>query len=268
MTRFFPRSLRLMMWLALLAGLTAGAQAIVFDWDASYGTWTGGSPGTGNSVTQNYNSDTSHTGNDVSITVANANANNSGFSWNNGYPKVDNSSTTGGLSPAQKALQFQVQDNNATGIVVTIDFSQYAGGVKNVSFTLWDIDKDGGSFIDQISDIKATTTTGSTVAATSVTGSASNQVTGSGLSYVINGTSTNNDTSAGGNATITFNTNNIKSITFTWKNADAGQSQQFIALHDITYTPMPEVGSSVVALGLCGGVAGYGFLGRTRRRRV
>ena len=263
------RSLRLLfLWLLLLVGLTGGAHAVVFDWDASYGTWTAGAPGTGGSRTQNYNNDNSHTGNDVSITVANANGNNSGFSWNNGYPKVDNSSTTGGLTPAQKALQFQVTDNNASGIVVTIDFSSYTGGVRNVSFTLWDIDKDAGSFIDQISNIKATTTTGATIGATLVTGSTANSVTGSGLSYVINGTSTSTDSTGGGNATITFNATNITSISFTWKNADAGQGQQFIALHDISYTALPEVGSSAVALGLCGGVAGYGLLGRNRRRRV
>src|SRR5262245_19463443 len=131
------RTLHTTLLALILSGFSSSAWGLVFDWDAAYGSWTAGAPGVGGSATQNYNNDPNKPGHDVSITIANTNLAGSGFSWIDGYPSVDNSSTTGGLNPRQDALQFQLNDNNATGILVTITFN-YTAGVRDVSFNLWD----------------------------------------------------------------------------------------------------------------------------------
>ena len=241
------------------------SHATLFDWDAAYGTWTAGAPAVGATATQAY--DITGDGiNDVTISISNSASNPSSgggkFQWVGGYPTVDSTSLTGGLSPAQKALQLQVNQGNPNGVTVTITFT---ASVTNASFTLWDIDKTAGSFIDQISNITGLTSGGAVVAPISVTGSSANQVTGSGTNFLITGTAANASTSGGGNATITFGTTAVTSISFTWKNTDAGLGGQFIALHDIGFTPLPEVGSSLAAIVLCGGVAGFGFIQKRRR---
>lgn len=247
--------------LFLFCSFGGTARGVVFDWDASYATWTGtgNDPGTQQSFTRNYNNDPNHSGNDVSITVANTNANGSGFSWLGGV-FVDNEPIAGG-GGGQEALQFQVEDRNASGIRTTIAFN-YTAGVKNVSFTLWDVDASDPQFIDIISGITAQTVGGATIGATSVTTSASNGKTGSGTGIVVTGSSVAPDGGSNGNVTVTFNSvEPITSVSFTWSNGGSGLGQQAIALHDITYTPVPEVGTSFAALGACLGV---GFL---RRRK-
>jgi hypothetical protein len=246
--------------------LTLPIRAALFDWDAAYGTWTSGSPAVGTSASQYYDIDGSGPV-DVGITIKNNNNNASGFAWVGGYPAVNKTLLTGGASPTQNALQLAANSGNNLGITVTITFT---APVTNASFSLWDIDKTAGSYIDQISNINGLTAGGATVAPISVTGASSNQVTGSGTSFLITGTSTSTNTGAGsndGNATITFGTTAIKSITFTWKNTDAGESTQYIALSDISFTPLPEVGSSLAALALCGGVVGFRVMRKRNRRK-
>jgi len=242
-------------------GLTG--RAVVFDWDAGYATWSGAGndPGTQQSATRNYDNDSSNPGNDVSITVANTNANGSGFSWLGGV-FVDDSPIVGG-SGGQDALQFQIQSNNATGIRTTINFN-YTGGVRNVSFTLWDVDASNPQFIDIISGITAQTVGGATIGPSSVTTSSANSQSGSGTGIVVTGNTVAPDSGSNGNVTITFNSAQaLSSVTFTWRNGASGQGQQAIALHDINYTPaLPEVGTSLAALGACLGV---GFLRRRRK---
>lgn len=234
-------------------------RAIVFDWDAAYGTWggAGDDPGPGSSATRNFNNDPSNAGiggNDVSITIANTNSGGSGFNWrtDGDYDGmiVDNSP----LNPAgQRALQYQVLNNNGSGIRTTVTFN-YASGVKNVSFTLWDVDRLGGQFTDVISAISAQTVLGTTIGPSSVTTSANNSQSGSGTGIVVTGLNDSDNNTTNGNVTITFNSlTPITSFTFLWRNTDGGLGQQFIAMHDITYTPVPEVGTGLAALGACVG---------------
>ena len=48
---------------------------------------------------------------------------------------------------------------------------------------------------------------------------------------------------------------------------DAAQLTQLIGLHDITFTPLPEVGSSLAALALCGSVVGFRFVQKRSRAK-
>lgn len=254
---------------AFAANLTfENAKATVFDWDQGYATWTAGAPAVGATASQSYNSDTTNAGNDVTVAITNNAGNPSSgggrFTWNGGYPQVSTNPLTGGNTPTQRALQLSISQGNSAGVSVTVTFN-YPAGVRNVSFSLWDIDNTPGQWIDQISNITAQTTSGTTIGPTSVVGSTANVVTGSGTGYVITGTASGNNAATDGNATITFGSGAITSITFTWKNTDAALGQQFIALHDLTYTPVPEVGTGMTALGVCGGVIGLHFY---RRRRA
>ncbi len=245
-----------------VSGLASSAQAVVFDWDASYGTWggAGNDPNGGSSATRNFDNDSGHTGNDVSITIANLNG--GGFSWTGGGMSVDTAPNTGGLNPNENALQYEVADTNNVGLRTTITFN-YTAGVYNVVLTLWDIDKTAGQWIDVISSITAQTVGGATIGPTSVVGSAANSVTGSGTGFVVTGTGNADGNTSDGNVVLTFGNTPITSVTFLWRNTDPALGQQFIALYDFSYVPVPEVGTSFVALGLCGGV---GLTVRWRRR--
>lgn len=242
------RSFALGMLLAAVLCFSAGkASAVTFDWDTQ--TWTAGSPGNGSTATQSYSGvDTGHAGNDVSISVQNTNTNSG---WNTAIT-VDNTRNTGGLSPAQNAMQLPVSGNNSKGIVITINFL-YTEGVNDVSLTLWDIDKSAGQYIDKIDHIWATTITGQTVAATTISGSSANSVTLAGTNSTVVGTTLSGATSGNGNVYITFDTTEaLQSVSFRWTNTDAGMGQQAIGMFDFSYTVAPEMGSSAAALSLCG----------------
>lgn len=253
---------RIFLTLMLAGGLSSFVHAVVFDWDAAYGTWggAGNDPAGGATATRNFDNDAGHAGNDVSISIANTNG--GGFSWTGSGMSVGQTPNTGGVNPAENALQYEVQDTNNVGLRTTITFN-YTQGVTGVVLTLWDIDKTAGQWIDVISSITAQTVGGTTIGPSSVVGSAANTVSGSGTSFVVTGTANADGTTADGNVVITFGNTPITSVTFLWRNTDPALGQQFIALYDFSYVPAPEVGTSFVALGMCGGV---GLTVRWRRR--
>jgi hypothetical protein len=153
--------------------------------------------------------------------------------------------------------------NDTQAVTVTIDFSTlYAAGVANVSFKLFDIDfANGGgtTYQDVIRSIVATSTTGTTIAPT-ITGLGPNvSLSGSGINQVLTGVVSTSDTGAtSGNAdaTIHFNTTNIRSITFTYgsSSAFANPTYQHISLDNIDYSIVPESNNWWV------GLFGYGVL--------
>lgn len=243
---------------------SAEGYAAVLDWGTgtpNY-TWTAGAPGSNSSVSQSFDNDATHAGNDLTITLANvsavwsttANAPTPGYN----FPIV-NSYTTGGTTN-KDALQLRVNSEGSTtqGITVTISFTYGSAylGVNNLSFTLFDVDASSGQYKDTIKNITATTYTGAIVGPSSVTGSADNTVTGSGTNYAVTGNTTSVNTTGNANATINFGSNIVTSITFTWYNTDSGTSlgAQVIGLGNISYTPVPtpEIGSSLAALAVCG----------------
>lgn len=242
---------------------SAVCRAATFSWPTggSNPTWAATGPTNGNTETVDYGYNAQG-----SLKVA---VFNSGVTMTAGFPAATtsaNANVTGGTNT--NSLQLATSTTSATTSYqqVTITF-QYTGGASGVSFTLWDVDADGASFTDQISNISATSTTGTTLFAT-VTGSASNTVTGSGTAAATaTGTSANGQTSNGGNVTISF-TGQVSSLTFRWANTFSGtRGTQFIGVSPINFTSsgsaFPEVNSSVAALMLCGGLMGFG---RFRRR--
>src|SRR5207244_7171648 len=103
-----------------------------------------------------------------------------------------------------------------------------------------------------ITAIRATPTTGTLIAPT-ITGVGANvSLTGTGLSQVLTGQTSTADLGAGSgaaNATISFSTSDIASITFTYGSSSlfADPTYQHIGIYDIDYEVIPEPGT----LGVC-----------------
>jgi hypothetical protein len=87
-------------------------------------------------------------------------------------------------------------------------------------------------------------------------------ITGSGINQVVDGVTNNSDTGAtsgNGNVTISFGTNAIKSFSFVYgsgSTAPADPTSQGIAIHDISFTPIPELNPSWTAIISCIAAAG------------
>jgi hypothetical protein len=229
---------------------------VTFDWSTI--TWT---PGT---LVNSYDIDPMNPGDDITISVS---GNTESFFV--GYPTITDD-FEGGYGTGTQQLDVFVNHNQDTKqIVITVTFT-YWFGVNALDFTLFDVDKDGTKFTDQIRNIHSNYGTGADTAVTATT-SANNSVSGSGLSQVITGTGTSADTGTGsdsGNVTLGFGTNHLTQFTFTYGNDPAqtqnNPSQQGIGLYNITYNPrVPEMGTTFALGAAC--VAGI-FLQCWRRR--
>src|SRR5438105_1338691 len=125
---------RIRLCLALLLAICAvrlPVQAALLDWDTV--TWTAGS------LSMSFETDASNPGNDITITIT---GNTSRFTQ--GTP-LNGTSITGGLSPAQSALDLAVDfASRSESITVTVTFN-YAQGVDDVNFKLFDVDKQNDS---------------------------------------------------------------------------------------------------------------------------
>lgn len=231
-------------FIGLMAFATVG-HAITLDWDGV--TWAPGS------LSHSYDIDPLRAGNDITVTVSgNTTTLQPELVSPNPMTPAITTDFAGGLTPVQNTLGLAVNFANRTqGITVTIDFSAaYTQGVQNVSFTLFDIDfSSGGSsnYQDQLRGITALSIDGTTLIAPTITTGATNSLSGTGLTQVVNGTASANDTGGGsgnGNVTISFGTAAIKSLTFTYGSGNGTVSDptyQHVGLHDITFTAVPEI---------------------------
>jgi len=239
----------------LVALFHVTGHAVVVDWDAL--TWT---PGT---LTNSYDVDPAQTGNDITVTVT-GNTGQLQPEILSPYPQTPAITTNfqGGLGTAQNTLSIAVNfTNQSQSVTVTIDFSAlYSLGVQNVSFTLFDFDfASGGSsnYQDKLSGITALSIDGTTLVAPTITTSSANTLTGSGLTQVVTGTASVADTGAtsgNGNVTISFGTTAIRSFTFTYGSGSgtvADPTYQHVGIHDITFTPVPEINPTWTAVGSC-----------------
>ena len=250
---------------AALVPLLCGnsARAVVLDWDAV--TWTPG-------YTNSFDVDGQQAGNDITISVA---GDTSTLQYST--PALA-TQFQGGLATTEKTLVLGVDFANQTqSILVTVNFSAlYTQGVENVSFTLFDVDfdnqKNSSEYQDQLRSISALDINGVQIAPT-ITWSANNTRTGSGLAQIVDGTATTADSGAGsgnGNVTISFGTTAIQSFTFRYGSGtgtDANPTYQHVGIHDINFTPVPELNPAAISFGLCGIVAAWTLRRHTRRRR-
>ena len=241
--------------LTLLGPFLATAHAITLDWDSV--TWTAGS------LSNSYDVDPAKAGNDITVTIS---GNTAQLQPKNTSPNPQTPALTntlqGGLGTAQNTLclALNLQDQNQA-VTVSVNFSAlYISGVANVSFTIFDIDfanSSGNTFQDQLRSIQAIDMNGNAVAAT-ITTSANNTLSGTtGLSQVVTGIASGNDTDPGSgssNVTISFGATAIKSFTFTYGSGSGtvpDPTYQHMGIHDISFTPIPEINPAWSALGSC-----------------
>jgi hypothetical protein len=235
-------------WLVLallLSGVTllpGSAQAIVLDWDSV--NWSSGS------LSQSFDIDASNPGNDITITIT---GDTSYFAQN----VNDTTDLTGGLSGSQQSLFMNMNYSSESQLItVSVSFN-YANGVTGVGFTLFDIDKSSAGndsgYTDKIV-LLGRSLTGTLVAPTSITPSTANETVGSGTNIYVRGTTGATDTTSDGNATYAFSST-ITNFTFTYGNdssAPNNPGNQWIALHDITFTPkVPEWHPGLIAALSC-----------------
>jgi hypothetical protein len=247
------------------------ASAVVLDWDSV--AWTAGNLSTA------YDIDASSAGNDVTVgVIANGGAT---FQQELGSPNPMTPGLAkgfqGGLATIENTLSIALNlTNNTQSVTVTISFgASYTAGVTNVSFKIFDIDyanANGNTYQDQLTSIRALSVDGSTLIAPTITTSTTNSVTGTGINQVITGTASAVDTGAGsqnGNITISFGANAITSLTFTYGSgsAFADPTYQHIGIHDISFTPVPEINPAWTAVLSCLAAGGLVLRHRSICRR-
>jgi hypothetical protein len=255
--RFFQIGIAGVVVFLLMAGTTRGA---ILDWDTV--TWSAGS------LTGSFDIDSANAGNDVTITISGVT---SGFSTSSGgYPAI-NTLKTGGLVPVQDALCFMMDWAARTAsVTVTVVFN-YAQGVNNVNFMLFDIDSNASSgttrgYMDQIRNIQALDLSDATVTCLSSSLNLGSAVvrSGTGVGMTLTGRVTASDTTSAGNATIDFGSTVIKQFSFDYGNKTASTggtssnpivssnpAAQSISFHDVNFTPVPEKGVLGCAIGVC-----------------
>jgi hypothetical protein len=165
-------------------------------------------------------------------------------------PQID-SSLAGGMSPVHNSLDLAANLHTNSRVTFSLDFSGYAMGVSNVSFTIFDIDL--GTNHDQIKNIYGIALDGTHVAATISNVGSAVSLTGTGLSQVLQGNVAVADsgaTSGDGNATISFGTV-ITGLVFTFANDAGAPRYQQIGIGDIFFIPVPELSASVASTTLC-----------------
>jgi hypothetical protein len=268
------RLLRTSTYLLLLWCSIAPARAlVVLDWDQL--AW---SPG---SLNNSYNIDPLRPGNNVTIgiTASNNNLFQPGLVAPNPMtPAITRAFDGGTTAPGENALELALNlGNRNQSVTFTLTFSaaSYANGVTNVSFSLFDIDKQANAssnFEDQVRTIYATLTNGTQIAATITNLGSSVALTGTGLSQTLTGIADAVDlgaSSGAGNATISFLSDNIRSITFVYGSGSGAASDptyQHIGIGDFTYSPVPEINPAWTAVLSCLAATGL-ILGHRRSHR-
>jgi hypothetical protein len=228
----------------LFALLSATSSALTINWGTE--PWAAGS------LQNSYDIDPSRPGNDVTVTVSgNTGVLQPELTGSNPMTPAVAQSFQGGAGSVQNSLCIATDfANQSQGITVTVDFSaQYTQGVTNVSFTIFDVDfsnASGNTYQDQIRNIRAVGIDGSLIAPT-ITTSANNVLSGTGLNQVVNGTVSTVDLGAGsGNANVTISFGNaaIRSFTFTYGSGTgtvANPTYQHIGMSNVSFTPVPEM---------------------------
>ena len=239
----------------VFCAFTGSASAALVDWGTL--TWPAGS------LSNSYDVDPANTGDDVTATIS-GNTAQLQVSLASGNPQTPaiTRAFDGGLGTSPYTLELALDlTSNAQSVTFTLNFSAlYTAGVSNVSLTLFDIDADNTSsskYQDFISSIYAISKTGTQIAPTITNVGANVSPTGTGLNQVLTGQTSTADLGPGSgaaNATISFNTTDIASITFTYGSSDlfADPTYQHIGIYNIDYEVIPEPSTIAVCLGVLG----------------
>jgi hypothetical protein len=250
-----PSIFRTLATIAATLCFCSSAQAIVLNWNNA--SWT---PGI---LSNSFELDGSRAGTDLAIAVGGTTTRlAAGLVAPNPATPAITRAFDGGLTPGRNSLELAVDfGNHSQALTVTFTFSAaYTAGVSNVSFSFLDIDKQAtanSNFEDQVRSIYATLMNGTQIAATITNVGSSVTLAGAGLGQTLTGNANAVDLGTGsdvGNATISFLSDNIRSISFVYgsgSGAAADPTYQHIGIGDIDYTPVPEINPAWTALASC-----------------
>ncbi|MFK8017301.1 MAG: PEP-CTERM sorting domain-containing protein [Gammaproteobacteria bacterium] len=210
--------------------MTSSANELVLDWDSL--TW---SPEGQSNLSETYQLG----GSDVVVIVG---GNTSGLDDTGTVsPRIDDNQT-GGLAPVENSLiistDYPISDLDRE-VTISFDFSDYTGGVSNLSFDVFDVDQ-SGSFVDEI--MVTALVNGEVVDPTQLTTGLANVATGANT---VQGSQTSIPDSSDGNVGIAFAYSGITELLITYRNVGPTNNAGFqsIGIHDISFTPVPLPGS-------------------------
>jgi hypothetical protein len=261
---------RLFLILVSAIAFAQNGNAVTLDWD--FQTWSNNPDGT--PKPNSYEIDGTNAGTDVTITATGNNGAIFQKDIGPGAPQTPAVAQTfqGGFGSAQNSLVLALNlADNTQSVTINLTFSpQYTSGISNLTFTLFDIDyanAPGNTYQDQLTNIKGLAVDGITWIAPTITTSATNTLTGSGLTQVVTGTASANDLGANtgaGNVIISFGANAITAFQFTYGSGAAFASPTFqhVGLYDFSFTPVPEINPAWSAVGSC--MMAFGLILRHR----
>jgi hypothetical protein len=216
---------------------------VVLDWNAVL--WADGSKSnsydlTGDSV------------NDITVALTSQNANVWTTDPTGTMTPAVNEALTGGMPAGDKSLVLAADLHTNSNVTLHLSFTGGPGGLlgaTNVSFTLFDIDITTNR--DIIDNIYGLAPDGSKVAATITNLGSTVNLSGSGLTYQLDGNAASPDDSSNGNATISFGSTLIYDVFLTFSNTAGAPRYQDIGIGDISFTPVPEINPAISASVSC-----------------
>jgi hypothetical protein len=185
------------------------------------------------------------TGSDFSnvlVTVAGKNFVESGLH----DPKIDPKGHPFPVPVLSTTADFKTSSTSPT-VRFTIDFLGFKQGVKDVNFTLFDVDAQPAG-PHKVADV----VTFQTAAGLTLTGGADNVVNGN----TVTGTGRSGSQSTDfpfGDVNVQFGNLPLQQIVFNWTRPAAGPGENLdeIAIGNISFTPVPEVGQLAIGLVAC-----------------
>jgi hypothetical protein len=175
-------------------------------------------------------------------------------------PAITNTLFSGGTSGSSLSTVANFLPSGTGAVKFTINFFGFKQGVKDVNFTLFDVDsfKHGSINVQEVVSFQT--------AGLTLTGSPDNMVSGN---TVIGLTDTTNTGGGSGTGNVTVKSGNmpLHEIVFTFGTLAAGiDALQGFGIGNITFTPVPEVGQ--LAIGLIACLIGGLWLWKSRRQRA
>ena len=215
--------------------LSCSAGSDIHDWDTN--AWAAGT------LAQNYSGGSANL--NFSVTG------DTGF-FQSSTP-VTNTSTTGGLTPAQNGLYMLMNyGTSADAVDVALDIGSPGTGVAGLQFSIFDVDLFAGQFTDQISIVGF-------LNGASVSPILTNGVANSVAGFTATGTALADNATADGTVVVTF-TQSVDRVVITYgsgPSAPAAPGNQAIAVHDIAYCmPSAQLSSAKTAAVYDPGAAG------------
>jgi hypothetical protein len=176
-------------------------------------------------------------------------------------PAVTNTLFSGGSTGSSLSTVALFRPTTGAGSVTfTINFMGFKQGVKDVNFTLFDVDafKHGSVNVQDVVTFKT--------AGLTLTGSADNTVSGNTVTGLTDSDNTGGGTGSG-NVTVKSGSMPLQQIVFTFSTLPTDiAALAGISIGNISFTPVPEVGQ--LAIGLVACLIGGLWLWKNRRDRA